>query len=160
MCTLWGATNTLVNGEFPNHIGGGVDATLVFQLRNDPFVLAVPIMGAPTPGADWEAAAAQARLLTATQAYDSIYESESRFASDYGNRLMQLSIATAGLLIDSRDEIIAAMEGIYTNSLDGGTPHEHAAQVAPEPPPTPRPKSKTPANRKTDTRRTGRRPGP
>lgn len=61
LSTLWGATNTLVNGEFPNHIGGGVDATLVFQLRNDPFVLAVPIMGAPTPGADWEAAAAQAR---------------------------------------------------------------------------------------------------
>lgn len=90
----------------------------------------------------------QARLLRATKAYNTIYELESRFASDYGTRLMQLSIATAVLLIDSRDEIFAAMEGIYHNALDGGIENEHAAAPVAPKPPAPKPKAKTPASRK------------
>lgn len=62
--------------------------------------------------------AEQAKVLTAVESYQELYSIEARLASDYGSRLMQISQATTGLLLECRNEYVAAMEGVFATARE------------------------------------------
>jgi phasin family protein len=61
---------------------------------------------------------AQAKLLTAAESYRDLYLTETRLASDYSSRLMEISRETTGLLLASHDEFVTAIEGVFDVAKD------------------------------------------